>query len=88
MKIVLLVSMHYEKVIDSGVDIVILATPPKFRPEHFEAAVKARKHVFMEKPVAVDPTGIRRVIATAKMAESLNLKVVTGTQRRHRAQIH
>jgi len=73
----------FEKVIDSGVDIVILATPPKFRPEHFEAAVKARKHVFMEKPVAVDPTGIRRVIATAKMADSQGLKVVTGTQRRH-----
>ncbi len=73
----------YEKVIDSGVDVVILATPPKFRPEQFEAAVKARKHVFMEKPVAVDPTGIRRVIAAAKMAESLELKIVTGTQRRH-----
>ena len=73
----------YEKVLDSGVDIVILATPPKFRPEQFEAAVKARKHVFMEKPVAVDPVGIRQVIAAAKMAESLGLKVVTGTQRRH-----
>jgi myo-inositol 2-dehydrogenase / D-chiro-inositol 1-dehydrogenase len=73
----------FEKVIDSGVDIVILATPPKFRPEHFEAAVKARKHVFMEKPVAVDPVGIRQVIAAAKMAEAAGLKVVTGTQRRH-----
>jgi myo-inositol 2-dehydrogenase / D-chiro-inositol 1-dehydrogenase len=73
----------FEKVIDSGVDIVILATPPKFRPEHFEAAVKARKHVFMEKPVAVDPTGIRQVLAAAKMAESMGLKIVTGTQRRH-----
>lgn len=73
----------FEKVIDSGVDVVILATPPKFRPEQFEAAVKARKHVFMEKPVAVDPTGIRQVIAAAKMAESQGLKVVTGTQRRH-----
>jgi predicted dehydrogenase len=73
----------YQKVIDAGVDVVILATPPKFRPEQFEAAVKARKHVFMEKPVAVDPVGIRQVIAAAKMAESLNLKVVTGTQRRH-----
>lgn len=73
----------FEKVIDSGVDVVILATPPKFRPEHFEAAVKARKHVFMEKPVAVDPVGIRQVIAAAKMAESLGLKIVTGTQRRH-----
>src|SRR6056297_1766378 len=59
----------FEKVLDSGVDIVILATPPKFRAEHFEAAVKARKHVFMEKPLAVDPTGIRQVIAAAKMAE-------------------
>jgi len=73
----------FEKVIDSGVDIVILATPPKFRAEHFEAAVKARKHVFMEKPVAVDPAGIRQVLAAAKMAESMGLKVVTGTQRRH-----
>ncbi len=73
----------FEKVIDSGVDIVILATPPKFRPEHFEAAVKARKHVFMEKPLAVDPVGIRQVLAAAKMADAAGLKVVTGTQRRH-----
>ncbi|MDB4581987.1 Gfo/Idh/MocA family oxidoreductase [Draconibacterium sp.] len=73
----------FEKVIDSGVDIVILATPPKFRPEHFEAAVKARKHVFMEKPVAVDPVGIRQVLSAAKMADAAGLKVVTGTQRRH-----
>ena len=73
----------FEKVIDSGVDVVILATPPKFRPQHFEAAVKARKHVFMEKPLAVDPVGIRQIIATAKMAEAQQLKVVTGTQRRH-----
>lgn len=73
----------YEKVIDAGVDIVILATPPKFRPEQFEAAVKARKHVFMEKPVAVDPVGIRKVLAAAKMAESQGLVVVAGTQRRH-----
>ncbi len=73
----------YQKVIDSGVDVVILATPPKFRPIHFEAAVKAHKHVFMEKPVAVDPVGIRSVMATAKMAESLGLKIVCGTQRRH-----
>ncbi len=73
----------FEKVIDSGVDVVILATPPKFRPEHFEAAVRARKHVFMEKPVAVDPVGIRQVLAAAKMADAAGLKVVTGTQRRH-----
>ncbi|NOR75107.1 MAG: hypothetical protein GQ525_08095 [Draconibacterium sp.] len=73
----------FEKVIESGVDVIILATPPKWRPEHFEAAVKARKHVFMEKPVAVDPVGIRQVIAAAKMADAAGLKVVTGTQRRH-----
>ncbi len=73
----------YEKVLDSGVDIVILATPPKFRPQQFEAAVKARKHVFMEKPVAVDPVGVRQVLAAAKMADAAGLKVVTGTQRRH-----
>ena len=73
----------YEKVLNSGVDLVILATPPKFRPQQFEAAVKARKHVFMEKPVAVDPVGVRQIIAAAKMADAAGLKVVTGTQRRH-----
>ncbi|MCL3780356.1 twin-arginine translocation signal domain-containing protein [Prolixibacteraceae bacterium JC049] len=72
-----------EKVIDAGVDVVILATPPKFRPEMFEAAVKARKHVFMEKPVAVDAVGARSIMGTAKKAEALGLCVVTGTQRRH-----
>ncbi|MFW6290508.1 MAG: Gfo/Idh/MocA family protein, partial [Mariniphaga sp.] len=73
----------FEKVINSDVDVIILATPPNFRPEHFDAAVKARKHVFMEKPLAVDPVGIRQVLATAKMADAQGLKVVTGTQRRH-----
>ncbi len=73
----------YEKVINSGVDVIILATPPHFRPMHFEAAVDARKHVFMEKPVAVDPVGARSVIASSKKAEALGLVVGTGTQRRH-----
>lgn len=73
----------FQKVIDSGVDIIILATPPFFRPEHFSAAVNARKHVFMEKPVAVDPDGARSIMASAKKAESMALSVVTGTQRRH-----
>ena len=73
----------YKQVIDAGVDIVILATPPYFRPEHFQACVDARKHVFMEKPVAVDPVGVRAVIAAARRAESIGLTVVTGTQRRH-----
>jgi predicted dehydrogenase len=73
----------YKKVIESDVDIVILATPPFFRPEHFQACVEARKHVFMEKPVAVDPVGARAVMAASKQAEAAGLCVVTGTQRRH-----
>lgn len=73
----------YKRVIESGVDIVILATPPYFRPEHFQACVEARKHVFMEKPVAVDPAGARAVMAASKQAEAAGLSVVTGTQRRH-----
>ena len=76
----------YQKLLASGVDTVILATPPHFRAEHFEAAVNAGKHVFMEKPVAVDPAGVRRVIAAAKVAEQKKLSVVAGTQRRH--QLH
>ena len=73
----------FQKVIDSGVDIIILATPPFFRPEHLAAAVTAKKHIFAEKPVAVDPTGARSVMATAKKAEGLGLSIATGTQRRH-----
>jgi predicted dehydrogenase len=73
----------YKRVIESDVDIVILATPPYFRPEHFQACVEARKHVFMEKPVAVDPVGARAVMAASKQAEAAGLCVVTGTQRRH-----
>ena len=76
----------YQKVIDSGVDIVLLATPPHFRPEHFAAAVKAGKHVFMEKPMAVDPVGIKSIIETAGQARTKDLCVVTGTQRRHQKQ--
>jgi myo-inositol 2-dehydrogenase / D-chiro-inositol 1-dehydrogenase len=65
------------------VDVVILATPCKFRPEHFLEAVNTNKHVFMEKPMAVDPVGIRSIIATARKAAAIGLCVVTGTQRRH-----
>jgi myo-inositol 2-dehydrogenase/D-chiro-inositol 1-dehydrogenase len=65
------------------VDVVILATPCKFRPEHFLEAVSTNKHVFMEKPLAVDPVGIRSIIATARKAAAIGLCVVTGTQRRH-----
>ena len=65
------------------IDYVILATPPGFRPIHFDAAVNAGKHVFMEKPVAVDPVGIRRVIDAGQRAKAQKLSVVAGTQRRH-----
>lgn len=65
------------------VDVVILATPPQFRPEHFLEAVTQKKHAFLEKPVAVDPVGIRSVITSGRKAASLGLNVVTGTQRRH-----
>ena len=73
----------YQKVIDSGVDVILTATPPFFRPEHFAAAVQARKHIFMEKPVCVDPVGARSIMATAEKAKGMELCVVTGTQRRH-----
>jgi predicted dehydrogenase len=65
------------------VDLVILATPPHFRPIHFGAAVEAGKHVFMEKPAAADPAGVRRVIRAGEAAEAKGLSVVAGTQRRH-----
>ena len=75
----------YQKLLATDVNYVILATPPGFRPSHFAAAVAANKHIFIEKPVAVDPTGIRSVIATAKIATEKRLSVVAGTQRRHQA---
>lgn len=73
----------YKKVIDCGVDYVILASPPGFRPAHFKAAVEAGKHVFMEKPVAVDAPGVRTVMAAGELAAAKKLGVVAGTQRRH-----
>ena len=72
----------YEKVIDSGVDLVLLCTPPHFRPAHVEAAVNAQKHIFMEKPIAVDPFGVRKVLAAVKRAKTLNLNIISGTIRR------
>ena len=72
----------YQKVIDSGVDMVILTTPPVFRPLHFRAAVEAGKHVFIEKPIAVDPVGVRSVLETAELAKKKGLTVVAGTQMR------
>jgi myo-inositol 2-dehydrogenase/D-chiro-inositol 1-dehydrogenase len=64
-------------------DVVILATPPGFRPAHFEEAVRQGKHVFMEKPVAVDAPGVRKVLAAAEESKKKNLKVGVGLQRRH-----
>jgi myo-inositol 2-dehydrogenase / D-chiro-inositol 1-dehydrogenase len=78
----------YQKLIGSGVDIVLLATPPHFRPAHFAAAVEAKKHTFLEKPIAVDGPGVRSVLETAKKASAAGLSVMTGTQlRRMRARI-
>ena len=73
----------YKSLLEVDLDVVILATPPHFRPEHFDAAIQAKKHVFMEKPVSVDPVGSRQIIATSKKAENMGLSVITGTQRRH-----
>ncbi|MBN2410932.1 Gfo/Idh/MocA family oxidoreductase, partial [candidate division KSB1 bacterium] len=64
----------YQKLVAlSELDIVLIATPPHFRPAQFEAAVNAKKHIFMEKPVAVDPPGARSIMANAKKAEQLGL---------------
>ena len=73
----------YRRLLGTDVDCVILATPPGFRPLHFAAAVDAGRHAFIEKPVAVDPAGIRAVLAAADRADAKALSVVAGTQRRH-----
>jgi predicted dehydrogenase len=71
----------FSKLINSGVDIVMLCTPPGYRPMHFEAAVNAKKHVFTEKPIATDAVGTRRFMDAAKKAEEMKLSVVSGAQR-------
>lgn len=73
----------YQKVIDSGVDMIIDTTPPVFRPDHFKYAVQKGVHSFLEKPVAVDAKGYRTVMAAAKQAQAKGLCVVCGTQRHH-----
>ncbi|HMP84349.1 MAG TPA: Gfo/Idh/MocA family oxidoreductase [Verrucomicrobiota bacterium] len=75
----------YREVIAQPLDIVLLATPPAFRPAQFEAAVQAGRHCFIEKPVAVDPPGARKIIEVGELAKSRGLSVVAGTQRRHSA---
>jgi len=72
----------YKKLVASEIDIVMLCTPPGYRPEHFEAAVNAGKHIFCEKPIATDPVGVRRFLAAVKKAEEKKLTVVSGAQRR------
>ena len=72
----------FKKAIDIS-DVVILASPPGFRPLHFEYAINNDKHVFMEKPVAVDAFGVRRVLNSAKLATQKKLNVVVGLQRRY-----
>jgi len=73
----------YKQVLASDANYIILATPPGFRPAHLEAAIGAGKHIFTEKPVAVDGPGIRKVLALADEARAKGLGVAAGTQRRH-----
>ncbi len=73
----------YKKVLASDIDVVLLATPPGYRPEHFAAAVEARKHIFAEKPFGTDPVGVRKVMAASKKAAELKLTVMSGAQRRN-----
>ena len=68
----------YQKLIDCGVDVVLLCTPPHFRPEHLRYAVEKGKHIFCEKPLAVDAPGIRSIIETAKLAKSKNICAISG----------
>jgi len=76
----------YRRVIDTeGINYIILATPPGFRPVHIEAAVNARKHIFTEKPVAVDAPGYNRVMQAYRAAQKQSLGIAAGTQRRHQA---
>ena len=71
----------FKKMVATDVDIVMLCTPPGYRPEHFEAAINAGKHVFTEKPIATDPVGVRRFLASVKKAQEKKLTVVSGAQR-------
>jgi predicted dehydrogenase len=68
----------FDKVLNSGIDVVLMCTPPHFRPAQMAAAVKAGKHIFCEKPVAVDPTGVRSVMESSKLAAEKGLSLVSG----------
>jgi predicted dehydrogenase len=71
----------YQKLVKADVDIVMLTTPPGYRPMHFEAAIEAGKHVFTEKPIATDATGVRRFLAAGRKAAEKKLTVMSGAQR-------
>lgn len=71
----------YKKLLASGIDVVMLTTPPGYRPMHFEAAVEAGKHIFAEKPIATDATGVRRFMAAARKSAEKKLTVMSGAQR-------
>jgi predicted dehydrogenase len=73
----------YKRAIDSGIDVAILATPPGFRPIHMRYAIEKGKHVFAEKPCAVDAPGVRSVLETAKLAKEKGLSLVAGLQYRY-----
>jgi predicted dehydrogenase len=68
----------YKQLLETDVDVVLLCTPPHFRPAQLRAAIEAGKHVFCEKPVAVDPTGVRSVLETVELAGKKNLSIVSG----------
>jgi len=73
----------YKRLLDTSIDYVMLCEPPGFRPPHFVAAVEAGKHIFTEKPVAVDPVGVRKVIAAGEKAREKKLGILAGTNMRH-----
>lgn len=68
----------FQKVINSGVDVILLATPPGFRPQHLRAAVEANKHIFCEKPMATDAPGVRSVMESVRMSKEKNIALVAG----------
>ncbi|MBN2293719.1 MAG: Gfo/Idh/MocA family oxidoreductase [Pirellulales bacterium] len=76
----------YKNAIASGAELLLIATPPGFRPIHYKAAIEAGKHVFMEKPCCVDAPGFRSLLETNKLADQKNLKVGVGLQRHHQLQ--